>query len=546
MNGIMLSVMGMDDIGEDMYNMGGKLREHAGDFSLEEYRLKMSNPTQELGGKLYDYGSLVLGGAGLLKGGLTGLKALRAASKLAREEKAVTFTADLLKVENAENAAKDLGKTADEIIQEGQDGAIIEGKKQGHADEGECVDSLLCTKPGEPVDAGSGDFLQQFSVLSLPGSLPLTLSRFYRSQATGGGIFGKKWTDEWSCSLTVHGTHLHFANNEGVELYYRIPQDGLFHGLVNSRQAYYRLSGDMTRELAMFDRRSQRTQIFTLAEHGVYRLSAIHDRHGNRIDFIRTDGLLTEIRHGDGYTLALGWQQQQLMSIDLVTPQYQRLVTCHYDSNGYLDECETFQFSHLWHEYSPKGFMTRWRDTDKTCVDIDYDPQGRAISTRSTEGYYDDRFIYNDAERCTTYLDAEGGETHYWYNEDGLVTRSLDPLGREETTVWENTRLISRSDALGRTTAYFYNAEGEISHVSLPDGHSLYYDYNKVGQLTRLTTSGNQEWQWDYDDKGSVVSLTDPQGRKQQFSYSAQGDLLKQILPGGATWRWSHDALHQV
>lgn len=43
-----------------------------------------------------------------------------------------------------------------------------------------------------------------------------------------------------------------------------------------------------------------------------------------------------------------------------------------------------------------------------------------------------------------------------------------------------------------------------------------------------------------------MVSLTDPQGRQQQFSYSEQGDLLARIMPNGATWRWSHDALHQV
>lgn len=65
-------------------------------------------------------------------------------------------------------------------------------------------------------------------------------------------------------------------------------------------------------------------------------------------------------------------------------------------------------------------------------MDIVYDTQGRAVSTLSTEGYFDDRFIYNDEEKCTTYLDAEGGETRYWYNEDGLVTLSIDPLGRAE------------------------------------------------------------------------------------------------------------------
>ena len=54
--------------------------------------------------------------------------------------------------------------------------------------------------------------------------------------------------------------------------------------------------------------------------------------------------------------------------------------------------------------------MTRWRDTDKTCVDIRYDPQGRAVSTLSTEGYFDDRFIYNDDEKCTTYRMQKGAK----------------------------------------------------------------------------------------------------------------------------------------
>jgi RHS repeat-associated protein len=301
----------------------------------------------------------------------------------------------------------------------------------------------------------------------------------------------------------------------------------------------------MRGELSLSDRRTQRTQVFSPSGDGNWQLSALYDRHDNRIDFLRTEGLLTEVRHSDGYVLALSWQQQQLTGIDLVTPEPQRLVTCGYDRNGFLAECDTFQFTHLWHEYSPEGFMTRWRDTDKTCVDIGYDAQGRAVSTRSTEGYYDDRFIYNDEEKCTTYLDAEGGETRYWYNEDGLVTRSLDPLGREETAVRENTQLQSRTDALGRTTEYQYNDEGDIRQVTLPGGYSVYYDYNEAGQLTRLTTPDRQVWRWDYDEYGSIVSLTDPQGRVQQFSYSGQGVLLRQIMPGGATWQWNYDALHQ-
>ncbi len=426
------------------------------------------------------------------------------------------------------------------------DGAIIKGRKKGKADQGEefACDFLTCRS--DPVDVVSGSLLQQLNVLHIPGSVPLALTRLYRSRAKKKGLFGGMWSDDWSQSLTLQNDNLCFTDHEGVVLRYPIPQDGVFHGAVNSRQTRYRLSGIMRSELTLFDRRSQQTRVFSPTDAGIYLLSAIHDSYGNRIDFIRTETQLTEIRHSDGYTLVLDWQQQQLMSIDLVAPQRQRLVTCKYDDNGFLAECDTFQFTHLWHEYTPEGLMTLWRDTDKTQVRYRYDAADRVTEVSTPEGYYNDHFVYNDEELCTIYLDAEGGETRYWYNEDGLVTRSLDPLGREEITVWENTQLQSRTDALGRTTAYDYNDEGDISRVSLPGGYSLAYDYNEHGQLTRLTAPGNQVWQWAYDDKGSMVSLTDPQGRKQQFSYSEQGDLLRQIMPGGATWQWDYDALHQL
>lgn len=239
MNGAMLSAVGMDEMGEEQYQMGGEVMAHAGDFNLDEYRLKMSNRNQEIGGMAYDYGSLALGGYGLARGGFMGLKAMRAASKLAREEAAAgKFAANMLKMDKAGDAAADAEKLVDDAIPEGQDGAVIKGQKQGNGDEGKCVNALLCTKPGEPVDIGTGDFLQHFSVLSLPGSLPLTLSRFYRSQASSAGLFGPKWTDEWSCSLAVKDNRLHFTDSEGVVLYYRLPQDGIFRGSVNSRQAY--------------------------------------------------------------------------------------------------------------------------------------------------------------------------------------------------------------------------------------------------------------------------------------------------------------------
>lgn len=444
----------------------------------------------------------------------------------------------------AAKAAKAAAKAAKEAAAKLK-GGIVKGWKEFKKDPGEKVEDLFCDS--DPVDVVTGSLIQQLSVLSLPGSLPLTLSRFYRSQANETGIFGSKWMDEWACSLVLHADgDLHFTDHSGVVLYYSVPQDGIFRNAVNFRISRYRLNGNMAGDLFVFDRQTQQTRVFAPSGTGVWLLSSIHDNYGNQINFIRTGSLLKEISHSDGYTLALDWQQQRLMSIDLVTPERQRLVTCQYDENGYLAECDTFQFTHLWHEYTSEGFMTRWRDTDKTQVSYRYDETGRVTEVSTPEGYYNDSFIYNAEGRCTTYLDAEGGQTRYHYNDDNLVTCITDPFGRKEVSEWEGTKLRFHTDALGRTTEYHYNSEGDISRVSLPGGYSLAYDYNDAGQLTRLSVPGDQVWRWEYDDHGSMVSLTDPQGRKQQFSYSEQGDLLARILPSGATWKWHHDALHQV
>ncbi|EKT7568166.1 Rhs family protein [Salmonella enterica subsp. salamae] len=115
--------------------------------------------------------------------------------------------------------------------------------------------------------------------------------------------------------------------------------------------------------------------------------------------------------------------------------------------------------------------MVFWRDEEGMQVALCYDAQGRVTETETPEGYYNDRFIYNDAERQNTYVDAEGGLTHCWYNEDCLTVREADPLGRETLTEWENHRCKTVTDALGRFTAWEYNRYGDITRLSLPGGH---------------------------------------------------------------------------
>nr|WP_258134637.1 PAAR-like domain-containing protein [Escherichia fergusonii] len=418
-------------------------------------------------------------------------------------------------------------------------------------DEANADGTLTCTRncngKSEPVDIVTGDFLQHLSVLTVPGTLPLTLTRLYRSRSDACGLFGPKWTDEWSCFLELDDHEIHFTDHEGVTLTYPLPRDGLLKDAVNSRVSGYVLSGDVNGELRVFDRRSQQHLVFGEVQGQLRRLSTIHDGYGNSATFIYRDERLVQVRHSDGHVLDLAWPDGQLAMITLTAQgKTQRLVTCRHDDRGMLAECDSFQFSHRWHRYSPEGFMVFWQDADGTQVDLRYDMLGRVTEIVTPEGYFNDRFIYNEAERQSIYLDAEGGQTLVWYNEDGLTVREADPLGRETLTVWENHRRKSVTDALGRVTEWDYNRHGDIIRLSLPGGITLHYRYDDNGNLTRFQGPGNKVWLFDYDEHGGLLRVTDPQGRQGSRLYGDHGELLQQVLPDGETWRYGYDPLHRL
>lgn len=401
---------------------------------------------------------------------------------------------------------------------------IPRGKKKGNkpktSAEAQGCSNNKCTKPGEPVDAATGDFLQEWPMINMPGILPLNLTRLYRSSAHLSGSFGDKWADDWAQQLYVEEKIIRFRNHEGVLLTYDAPQDEDEVQAINLHEGHYLLYGQRGGELHIFNRQTQQILSFAEQQGNVRRLSAVSDRFGNKIRFRYADEQIARIEHSDGYSLELSYQQQQLTLIELVTPaQRQWLVKCRYAESGLLAECNTFQFTHLYHEYNAAGYMVRWHDTDKTDAYILYDQLGRVLSTRTASGHYQDRFFYDDVERCTTYQDAEGGCTRFWYNTDGQVIRESDPLGRERLIEWEFSNKLAETDALGRKVEFQRNQYGELEQITTFTGETYRYDYNGFGQITNSTLPGGDAWQFLYGEQGQLCNVVDPQGLRQEYRY---------------------------
>ncbi|WP_426577410.1 RHS repeat-associated core domain-containing protein [Xenorhabdus stockiae] len=394
---------------------------------------------------------------------------------------------------------------------------------------------------GEPVDITSGDYLQSFSVIAIPGLLPITLNRTYRSTASLSGLLGRKWADDWSRQLVINGKTVHFTDADGQVYDFSTPGNQI---LVRNRHILHcLLTGELDGELRLVNKQSQQTFHFNYIDGNRRRLSAITDRHQNHIQFIYNDQhQLIEVIRNDGFRLTLHYQDHQLRAVDYHFQQIQqRLATCRYDQHGYLAECDAFQQNHLWHEYTAQGFMTRWHDSDKTDFYINYDERGRVVSTHSTEGYWADRFIYDDDERVTAYLDAEGGKTLSYYNQNNQVIREVDPLGRETRTQWRYNQKVWEIDPLGGYTTFEYNHDGALTNIVLPTGEAFYYDYDEHGQLIEATLPTGDIWQFHHDEQGSLTAVTNPQGYREKYQYGTHGELRQRLLPDGRQWHYAYD-----
>jgi len=144
----------------------------------------------------------------------------------------------------------------------------------------------------------------------------------------------------------------------------------------------------------------------------------------------------------------------------------------------------------------------------------------------------------------------------------------VDPLGQVTVSAWDRyDRLLSRTDALGRTTRYGYDAEGRVTRVERADGPAATAWYGPLGSPVTVVDPDGATWRYEHDERGLVTVATDPAGATTRYAYDALGhvtavtDALRHTRrvetdaaglptavtdPLGATTRYRRDAFGRV
>ena len=86
---------------------------------------------------------------------------------------------------------------------------------------------------------------------------------------------------------------------------------------------------------------------------------------------------------------------------------------------------------------------------------------------------------------------------------------------------------IPSTDANRKSSAYYFDSNGQLVRKEVRDYNAYYTDYNVAGNPWSGPLDRNLIWYYDYNTNGSTSSVTSPSGRKDTMVYDANGNLTQ-------------------
>lgn len=156
-----------------------------------------------------------------------------------------------------------------------------------------------------------------------------------------------------------------------------------------------------------------------------------------------------------------------------------------------------------------------------------YMPDGRIDTyTPTSTGFTSPYRVYNELKVTRQGEIMEGSDyelkfpdgTIYLYKVPpgsllwAFLAEIRDPHGNRLSLDWEGQspwggKLRKISDALGRSTTFFYDAENRVSSVSDPFGRLAQFAYSSQGDLQKITDMGGYFTSFTYDACGNMVNM---------------------------------------
>ncbi|WP_421195460.1 RHS repeat-associated core domain-containing protein [Aeromonas enteropelogenes] len=392
-----------------------------------------------------------------------------------------------------------------------------------------------------PVSMVTGEELLALQDAQLPGLLPFTFGRLYRTsaiaQTTG---MGPGWSHSLAHRLERHGDILIWRDDESLATELPLPSASrpMVTNLLSEAAVYL---GDNADEVIVAKAGSP---FLHFTWHGnTGRLTTLSDAYGNRLT-VRADsqGRPCWIENEGGLALRIVYQQAFLTAVELQRfdginwlPQA-TLQRYYYDDAGHLvaaenggGECERYR-------YRDDGVILERRLAGGAGFFWEWEREGsqaRAIRHWSDVAGFDVTYGWDDDKGEVTVINADGSQEVYQHDNNARLVRQQDPDGAITEFVYNDKgqKVLAR-DALGGETRYHYDDEGLLVLEVAPDGNQTAYQY--WDGRVRKVVQGEREWRFERNVQGDVIARRDPLGRETRYGYTPQGKLCLVEQPDGS------------
>ncbi|MEU9983785.1 RHS repeat-associated core domain-containing protein [Streptomyces sp. NPDC050856] len=256
------------------------------------------------------------------------------------------------------------------------------------------------------------------------------------------------------------------------------------------------------------------------AEHKGFKLT--ETRSGRWIDLVKTDASQWQAKDHTGRTAV--FDLNPAGDLARATDTAGKATSYEYDSSRRLTKVTT-----------PEGTITLFT----------YDAHNRVRSVqRATESTSTGhtgptwRYDYSGATPSdagtTTVTDPEGDKTVHTHNADGEITKVTDPLGHSRSKTYKNHLVQTATDAMGtgadgtgaNVTAYGWDARNNPSSAKLPTGAtaavSAYQTIAGTDLPKDFSTPDGQKEDYTYDTNGNTqtVTTTGTAGGQRSYTYN--------------------------
>ncbi|MCX4245068.1 DUF6531 domain-containing protein [Paraliomyxa miuraensis] len=443
-----------------------------------------------------------------------------------------------------------------------------------------------CFVTGHPVNVVNGSLFTTWTDFELPGPIPLSFTRRYRSSfCNRDSVLGHGWAHALDQQLWLEEGRVVLLTEDGRELEFDTwdrPDRAMRRGdeifdpvsrltLRALGQLRWELAGadGLVREFGPIAGESPQNK-----DRGLSRLTRIRSRSGDAIELhYDATARLQHVRDSGGRTIAFEYDREGRMSTIWLPASNGEGMRQHaafrYSAEGDLVEAHDAVGKIVHFEYDRHTLV---KETDRNGLSFYFEYQGWGPFARCTRTWgdgrlYDHVLTYDVQGRRTIVENSLGHATVYEHGAYGVVTRVIDARGG--VTQYEYDELLRRTaviDPLGHATRTTYDARSNPVMIVEPDRAVTKIAYDEHDSPISLRTPRGGEWRWTYDhagrrltetnalgsttryhhEGGRLVAVEDAVGGRTALVHDATGNVVELRHADGTTECWQHDALGRV